>query len=329
MKFSQFSPLAALVGMAVASPTPVFHKADRSLAKRATITDACDIGYASTNGGTTGGSGGTTTTVSSLAEFSSAAEADDAAVIVVNGQLSGSAQIRVGSDKTIVGASGASLTGIGLYIKDVSNVIVRNIAIKKVVADDGDAIGIQASTNVWVDHVDLSSDQDNGKDYYDGLLDITHASDWVTVSNVYFHDHYKTSLVGHSDSNSDEDTGTLHVTYANCYWNNVSSRCPSIRFGTAHIYNSYYVDVTTSGINTRMGAQVLVESTTFENVKKAITSQDSDETGTAAVNDVDLGDSTNDAPTGSAFTLPYEYSLVGSANAQSAVTSSAGNTLSF
>ncbi|KAH8672484.1 pectin lyase fold/virulence factor [Ilyonectria robusta] len=329
MRFSKYSPLAAVIGAAVASPTPTFHKVDRSIAKRATITDACDIGYASTNGGTTGGSGGTTTTVSSLSEFSSAAEADEAYVIVVEGEISGGAKIRVGSDKTIVGNAGASLVGVGLYIKDVSNVIVRNLAISKVVADNGDAIGIQASTNVWVDHCDLSSDRDNGKDFYDGLLDITHAADWVTVSNTYFHDHYKNSLVGHSDSNADEDTGALHVTYANNKWANVGSRCPSVRFGTAHIFNNYYADVETSGVNTRMGAEVLVESTQFENVKKAITSQDSDETGTAAVNDVDLGDSTNDAPTGSAFSVPYQYTLVGSASVKSAVDGAAGNTLSF
>jgi pectate lyase len=108
--------------------------------------------------------------------------------------------------------------------------------ISKVLADYGDAITIQASKNVWVDHVDVSSDLNNGKDYYDGLIDITHASDWVTVSNSYLHDHYKASLVGHSDDNGDEDTGHLTVTYANNYWNNVNSRTPSFRFGTGHIF---------------------------------------------------------------------------------------------
>lgn len=77
------------------------------------------------------------------------------------------------------------------------------------------------------------------QDYYDGLLDITHASDFITVSNVYFHDHFKTSLVGHSDNNGDEDTGHLTVTYANNYWSNLHSRAPSLRFGTGHIFNNY------------------------------------------------------------------------------------------
>jgi pectate lyase len=93
------------------------------------------------------------------------------------------------------------------------------LKISKVLAANGDAITIQASKNVWIDHVDLSSDLDHDKDYYDGLLDVTHGSDWVTISNSYLHDHWKASLVGHSDSNGSEDTGHLTVTYANnCKW---------------------------------------------------------------------------------------------------------------
>lgn len=85
------------------------------------------------------------------------------------------------------------MTGIGFYIKDQSNVIMRNLKISKVLADNGDAIGIQNSKNVWVDHCDLSSDLSHDKDYYDGLCDVTHASEWVTISNTYFHDHVSQS----------------------------------------------------------------------------------------------------------------------------------------
>lgn len=229
MKASTFATLALTAASALAAPT-------KTLNKRAAITDSPDIGYATLNGGTTGGAGGSTTTVSSLAQFSAAAEADGAAVIVVTGAITGSAKIRVASDKTIVGKdSSASLENIGLYINKVKNVIVRNLTIKKVVADNGDAIGIQASQNVWIDHCDLSSDQDNGKDYYDGLLDVTHASDYITLSNNYLHDHYKASLVGHSDSNGSEDKGHLTVTYYKNHFENLNSRGPSYRFGTGHI----------------------------------------------------------------------------------------------
>nr|Q12639.1 RecName: Full=Pectin lyase; Flags: Precursor [Didymella pinodes]CAA60884.1 pectin lyase [Didymella pinodes] len=80
------------------------------------------------------------------------------------------------------------------------------------------------SENVWVDHLDLSSDRDHDKDYYDGLLDITHAADFVTVTNTFLHDHWKASLIGHSDSNGAEDKGHLTVTYANNYLKNLNSR---------------------------------------------------------------------------------------------------------
>jgi pectate lyase len=117
------------------------------------------------------------------------------------------------------------------------NVIIRNLKISKVLAEAGDAIGIQAATKVWVDHVDLSSDQDHDKDYYDGLLDITHGSTYVSVTNSVLHDHWKSSLVGHSDSNEDEDKA-ITVTYALNKWYNLNSRLPSFRFGTGHIYNN-------------------------------------------------------------------------------------------
>lgn len=43
------------------------------------------------------------------------------------------------------------------------NVIIRNVKISKVLASAGDAIGIQAASQVWVDHLDLSSDRDHDK----------------------------------------------------------------------------------------------------------------------------------------------------------------------
>ena len=76
-----------------------------------------------------------------------------------------------------------------MRIKKQSNVIIRNIKSSKVVKGDG--ITVENSKNVWIDHCDLSSDMTHDKDYYDGLLDITHGSDWVTVSNTHFHDHVR------------------------------------------------------------------------------------------------------------------------------------------
>ena len=82
-----------------------------------------------------------------------------------------------------------ALTGVGLTILGQKNVIVRNMKISKVLAAYGDAITINLSTNVWVDHCDLSGDETVGKDTYDGLVDLSHAADFVTISHTYFHNH--------------------------------------------------------------------------------------------------------------------------------------------
>lgn len=189
MKFSNILNLA-LAALAAAVPTPtVDENSTPVLAKRTSITEACNIGYASTNGGTTGGHGGSTTTVSTLAQFTQAADSDTKRVIYIKGTIKGNARVKVKSDKTIVGAFGSKLEGVGLHITAAKNVIVRNLQISKVKEAYGDAINVRDSRNIWIDHVDVSSDLTSGKDYYDGLIDINHGSDWVTVSNSFLHDH--------------------------------------------------------------------------------------------------------------------------------------------
>ncbi|KAJ5156912.1 pectate lyase A [Penicillium canariense] len=314
-----------LSGIALAAPT-VTTNVGKPFVKRASINDAA-TGYASQNGGTTGGAGGTTTTVSSYAAFTSAVSGDAAKVVVVSGTITKTAdQARVGSNTSIIGKnSNAKLVNFGILVKEESNVIIRNLGIEKVLADNGDAIGVQYSNNVWIDHCDVSSDMDHDKDYYDGLIDITHAADYVTVSNTFLHDHWKASLIGHSDSNGDEDTGYLHVTQNNNYWYNINSRTPSIRFGTGHFYNSYFEQVN-DGINTRDGAQVLVESNTFVGCDKPLYSTDA---GYAVAKDNDFGDGANTAETGTLTSVPYSYSLLGSGKVKSSVVGTAGQTLSF
>jgi pectate lyase len=145
------------------------------------------------------------------------------------------------------------------------------------------------------------------------------------VSNTYLHDHWKASLIGHSDSNGAEDTGHLHVTQNNNYWHNINSRTPSIRFGTGHIYNSYF-DTVNDGINTRDGAQVLVESNTFVGSSEPLYSTDA---GYAVARDNDFGGASNTAEAGTLTSVPYSYTLVGSGSVKSAVVGTAGQTLSF
>lgn len=83
-------------------------------------------------------------------------------------------------------------------------------------------------------------------------------------------------------------------------------------------------------INTRIGAQLLVESVVFEGCgERAIYSADSDTTGYAVVRDVNLGGSVNSAPGGKLTSVPYKYSLLGSGATKSSVTANAGQKLSF
>ncbi|KAH6868202.1 pectate lyase, partial [Alternaria rosae] len=233
--------------------------------------------------------------------------------------------VKIGSNKSVIGKdSSVVLTDFTLTVKAVKNVILRNFAMEKVVG--GDAIAIQKAQNVWVDHVDLSSDLDHDKDYYDGLLDVTHAADYVTISNSFMHDHWKCSLVGHSDSNGSEDKGHLTVTYNNNYWKNINSRGPSFRFGTGHLYNNYYENVS-DGINTRQGAELLVQNNVWSGAKKALYSQDG---GKAVAEGNDFGNSENTADKGSMSKMPYEVKEMLEAGAvKDAVVGTAGVTLKF
>ncbi|RUS34374.1 pectin lyase fold/virulence factor [Jimgerdemannia flammicorona] len=227
-------------------------------------------GYATLHGGTKGGRGGSTVTVKTLAALKKAVAGKTARIVKVLGIINlRNTAILVGSYKSILGVGSKSgfING-GLYIKGQKNVIVRNLKFSYSLAPI-DAIGVDTSTNIWIDHNEFLSDMSHGKDYYDGLVDITHACDYVTVSWNRFHDHYKVSLVGHSDTNAIQDTGHLHVTYHHNYFYNVGSRLPSIRFGSGHVYNNLFENADTA-CHSRMGAKMLVESNVFSGVKTAI-----------------------------------------------------------
>ena len=104
------------VAAVTASPTPTIQEqAARGLEKRATITDAANVGYAMANGGTKGGAGGPTTTVSTLPQLSAAANSTGPLNIVVQGAISGAAKVQVSSDKTIVGKTGSCMPSTSIY----------------------------------------------------------------------------------------------------------------------------------------------------------------------------------------------------------------------
>jgi pectate lyase len=327
MKFSIMSlGLMAVSALAAPMPSQIAPKRDGLAKRAASLEDVATTGFATQNGGTSGGKGGKTIEVGSLSELEAAVKGEDAAIVLITSPIKGSGEnVKVGSNKSVIGKDASVvLSDFTITVKAVKNVILRNFAMEKVVG--GDAIAIQEAQNVWVDHVDLSSDLDHDKDYYDGLLDVTHAADYVTISNSFLHDHWKASLVGHSDSNGGEDKGHLTVTYNNNYWLNINSRGPSFRFGTGHLYNNYYENVS-DGINTRQGAQLLVQNNVWVKAKKALYSTDG---GNAVAEGNDFGDSENTAPKGTLSKAPYEVpELLEASAVKAAVVGTAGVTLKF
>ncbi|KAF7551745.1 hypothetical protein G7Z17_g4773 [Cylindrodendrum hubeiense] len=221
-------------------------------------------GYAKSNpiGITTGGKGGPTVIVTTEAELKAAVLGTDPKVIKVKGSILLSSRLAITPNKSIIGVgSSAQITGAGLNIYNGDNVIVQNLKISHILGND--CITIRNSTRVWIDHNEFTSDISQGPDLYDGQVDIIRASDWVTVSWNYFHDHWKSSLIGNDPSFRDLDFGHLHVTYHHNYWKNEGTRGPAGRFGHQHIYNNLYEDFLYQAIHSRSDNQVLVEGNVF------------------------------------------------------------------
>jgi pectate lyase len=150
-------------------------------------------------------------------------------------------------------------------------VILRNLIINTPNADDSsdnvDAIHIETSHQIWVDHCDLASNGPTGTPAYDGLVDISDGSDFVTVSWTHYHDHGDTGLVGRSDSSAaaTQDASKNHVTYDHDRFSNVLTG-PRVRFGIIHVLNSFFENVANYGVASIDGASTKIESSVFQNV---------------------------------------------------------------
>lgn len=274
------------------------------------------VGWATQGGGTTGGGDASPTTVSSSAELEDAISGDSEAVVRVSGKISCSGTLSVGSNKSIVGESGATLKGCGLNVSKASNVIIQHITFLD--ADD-DAINVQYSTRVWIDHNSFSGCND-------GCTDIKRASDYVTVSWNHYADVHKTILLGHSDDNGDEDIGHLRVTYHHNWFDGSDTRHPRVRFGNpVHVFNNYYHD-NDYGVASTMDACVLVEANSFEGVKDSThVGYASSDPGDLVMRDNELAESGEPETAGSSCkSLPYSYSAEPASSVKADVTSGAG-----
>ncbi|MFE1317405.1 polysaccharide lyase family 1 protein [Kitasatospora phosalacinea] len=201
-------------------------------------------------------------------------------------------QVNVGANTTIVGVRGGTLRGGGLVVKNVDNVIVRNLSFENA-ADcfpqwdptDGatgnwnseyDAMTVYGATHVWVDHntfsdgavPDSSLPTYFGRVYevHDGLLDVVKGADYVTASWNVFKDHDKTNLIGNSDGAAATDAGHLRVTFHHNLWQNTVQRAPRVRYGQVDAYNNYYAPTAGEyeyGIGVGRASQIVAQNNYF------------------------------------------------------------------
>nr|MDT0661208.1 RICIN domain-containing protein [Micromonospora sp. DSM 115978] len=274
------------------------------------------VGWATQNGGTTGGGSASATTVTNSSALSSAISGTTARVVRVSGTISCSGMLQVGSNKTILGNSGATISGCGLNISGQRNVIIRNLNFR---GWDDDAINVQESTtNVWVDHNSFT-------DGYDGAVDIKRESDFITVSWNRIYGHDKSMLLGHSDSHT-ADRGHLRVTYHHNWFDGSGTRHPRVRFGNpVHVFNNYYYN-NEYGVASTMGAGVLVEGNYFENVDEPtlVGYASSDDGAVVQRNNHFVGSGSPESGGGSVSSIPYSYQLTPASNVKSVVTGGAG-----
>ncbi|GAA4971841.1 hypothetical protein GCM10023334_096510 [Nonomuraea thailandensis] len=224
--------------------------------------------------------------------------------------------LRVTSNKTVIGNSGATISGCGFNVSQASNVIIRNLNFRNW-GDDG--INVQYSTRVYIDHNSFS----NGGD---GALDIKRSSDYITVSWNRFFDHDKTMLLGHSDSNASEDRGRLRVTYHHNWFDGTNQRHPRVRFGNpVHVFNNYYGSVGSYGVASTQEAGVLVEGNYFENTDDPFhLGEGSSPAGSLVARNNHFVNSGSGQSGGSVRSIPYSYSLDSASSVKSIVTAGAG-----
>lgn len=133
-------------------------------------------------------------------------------------------QIVVANNTAIIGLDGACVRGGSFSIRNVSNVVIRNISLKDAVdpfphheSGDGwnaqhDLVSIDNGKNIWIDHCTFEDTLTLGKaangeklQVYDGLCDMKSTTTNVTVSNCVFKNHDKTMLIGSSDKDGETD----------------------------------------------------------------------------------------------------------------------------
>ena len=226
--------------------------------------------------GAVGGLGGEIVTVRTADALAEAIARPAPTVVLVEGTIAVApfgTNLPVSGDTTIAGVGrGAEIVGGGFQLEHVRNVVIRNLTIRdsfvagdwdgKSEGNDNDGIRVDTSAHVWIDHCEFVR-------LGDGQVDIRKDSTAVTVSHSIFRDHNKTLGVGWTDNVV--TTLTVH----HCWFSNTYQRNGSIdNVAAGHLYNNYLHGQAHYGTMSRGAAQLLVESSVYEEGEDAIVAKD-------------------------------------------------------
>ncbi|WP_155058923.1 pectinesterase family protein [Streptomyces blattellae] len=237
-------------------------------------------GFASVNSlgqnGTYGGRDGETVTVRTLADLEKYATAAEPYVIVVAATINMDPvgkEIKVASDKTIVG-SGTSghIVGGGFFLgSGVHNVIIRNLTIRDSYQGvwndkdhDFDAVQMDGAHHVWIDHNDL-------RHMADGLIDVRKDSTDVTVSWNKLSQDNKAFGIGWTENVRTD------ITIHHNWIRETEQRNPSTdNAAHAHLYNNFLEDVAGTDITSSYGnysrgaTKMVLENSYFQGINNPV-----------------------------------------------------------
>ncbi|MFC5956635.1 pectinesterase family protein [Streptomyces pratens] len=270
----------AAPGTAAPAPTAGSPAAAPTAAAAPAWATASADGFASVDAlgqnGTYGGRDGAIVTVRTQAELERYATAAEPYVIVVAGAITMNPvgkEIKVASDKTIVG-SGTSghIVGGGFFLGEgVHNVIIRNLTIRDAYQGiwndkdhDFDAVQMDGAHHVWIDHNDL-------RNMADGLIDVRKDSTYVTVSWNEMSHNNKTFGIGWTEN------VLTDITIHHNWIRETEQRNPSTdNCAHAHLYNNFLEDVAGTDITSsygnysRGGTRMVLENSYFQGFKNPV-----------------------------------------------------------
>lgn len=179
--------------------------------------------------------------------------------------ISLSAPLRLTSDTTIDGRgrqvviTGPGVTGIEIH--DIANVVLESVTLRGFgdpsrtwANDPDDAVSIERSSRVWIDHCSLARAGDKLIGAVDGVRELT-------LSWNHFSEQQQTVQVGSMSTAINDLDSTVTIAYN--HFDHVGYRTPVVSYGKAHVYNNYMDTWSVSGVRSERLAQTYLEGNVF------------------------------------------------------------------